>query len=130
MQTRHLAQRSRGHLPANRRVFVTESTFKREEEVSSAFYVIRELCKHGATRNVKWRNENHLVGGKICTLGEDEVHADIETIERAVHLPKNGVVVHTIAELHEFYAVVGVVAVKDGNLICALNIGDFRTDPL
>src|SRR5580693_9273956 len=130
MQTRHLAQRPRRHLPTNSGVFVTESALKREEDVSTAFHVIREFSKHCVACNVKRRDEDHLIVRKICTLREDEVQAHIGTIQRTVHLPKDGVVVHTIAELHEFYAVVGVVAVKDGNLVFALNISDFRAYPL
>src|SRR4029077_7213130 len=110
-------------------MFIAESALKCEDEVSAAFYIIHKFRKHVIARRIKRRNENHLVRGKIFAFGKNEIHPDVRTVQRTVHLPKYRAVVHTIAELHKLDAVMGIVAVKNRDLILALKIDDLRSDP-
>src|SRR3981189_1295156 len=130
MKAGGFAQWARRHIPTDGRVFIAKSAFERHHNISAAANVFRQSMQQTVARKIQRRNHNPLVAGEIRALGENKIYTDICSVENVVHLPKDRTVVHSIAELHELDTVVRIVAVKDGNLIFALEVCDFRPDSL
>src|SRR5581483_2449501 len=77
-EPRGFAQRARGADPANRRVFVGKAALEGHHYVTAVFHVVRDLLEERIIGNVKRRDDDNLVAGKISILREDKIHAGIE----------------------------------------------------
>ena len=60
-----------------------------------------------------------LYRAEVGAVRKDEIGADVQVVERPVHLVQHGHVVDLVVERHELDAVVRIDAVEDGDLALA-----------
>ena len=84
MEAGGLAQRSRSHHRANRRVLVAEAAFQRQHQVPARARVVHQPREQRVARDVQWRNHHYLVPAQVRGFGKNEIHAHIQPVERPV----------------------------------------------
>src|SRR5829696_5903379 len=90
VEARSLAQGAGRLRPAHGRVFVGEPALEGDDEVAARLNIVGKAREQHVTRRVERREDDNLVVREVRTLREEEIYADVEAVECAVHLVEDG----------------------------------------
>jgi len=85
-KSRRFAQWTRREFPAHGGVLIGETALEGHHHMAAILHVVRDAFQQCIVRDVERGHDQQLVGGEVLGLGEDEVAADVEVVERAVEL--------------------------------------------
>ena len=135
-----LAQRSGRAHPADRGVLVGEAALEGHDDVAAVLDVVRDALEQCIVGDVERGHDEHLVRGEVLGLREDDVRADVQLVQRAMHLlDERSVAVrrarpavrrHRTAVGHEADGVGRVAAPQDSDIVFNLQADQLRADLL